>query len=222
MLGALVCLFRNRKKKLSNKRKLTFSYICISITHKMSFVFFLYIVSLRIACLLIAHEFWKYAVIADFSAPALPLGDKPEEESLDLKPINNTDNFRSITKDTSGKPWDDQISIRCLRPSGKCEKLLNSTCFDGKLPYRFTSSQLASEQSQDKSLSKLYQLEGLRYIPKCWAVIQVRNRKTKFHFQLEIFNNKIPFLLCAAIFVCCLFAKMYASEWTRICLFAIA
>lgn len=131
--------------------------------------------SLRIACLLIAHEFGKYTVIAEFSSPALQLVDLPEEELLDLIPINNTDNFRSITKDTSGKPWDDQVMIRCLRPSAKCEKLQNTTCYDGKLPYRFTSSQLTSEQSQDKNLNKLYQLEALKYVPKCWALIQVCN-----------------------------------------------
>lgn len=129
--------------------------------------------SLRIVCLLLAlgGRSWKHVVSADFDSLMLPLGDKTEDELLELKPINSTGDFRITIKDTTGKPWDDHI-VRCVRPA-KCEKLQNSTCFGGKLPYRMTSSQLSNEVGQERSLEKLNQFEALRNVPKCWAVIQV-------------------------------------------------
>lgn len=123
-------------------------------------------VSLRIVFLLIFLG--KYVAIADFNSLILP---SSEDELLDLKPINNTGDFRITIKDAIGKPWDDHI-VRCVRPA-KCEKLQNSTCFGGKLPYKLTSSQLSNEEGQDKILEKLHQFEAIKYVPKCWTVIQV-------------------------------------------------
>lgn len=78
-------------------------------------------------------------------------------------------------KGKDDKPWFDGRDIRhihCVR-SGRCEKLKNSTCFGSKLPYQFTSLDLTDSLNQDESRERLYNYEALRYIPKCWAVIQV-------------------------------------------------
>lgn len=117
-------------------------------------------------------------VLCEFSSVATVL-DRPDDERLDLEPIAGTHDFLSnITRDTSGKPWDDarkesRITLRALR-AAKCEKLQNSSCFGGKIQYKFTSIQLTNEESQENSLRKLYQLEASRFVPMCWAVIQVR------------------------------------------------
>lgn len=130
--------------------------------------------------MLIVHEFWKHIVNADFNTIALNVdNDKLDDEYLDLVPINGRDFRSNITKDISGKPWhldDDRKEryiIRCVRPT-KCEKILNNTCFGGKIPYKFTSVELSDLGTQENSIRKLNQLEALRNVPKCWAVIQVR------------------------------------------------
>lgn len=114
---------------------------------------------------------------ADYTAGALPsLIDKLEDEQLDLFPINGQDFLSNITKDISGKPWHDDREqnyiIRCLRPT-KCERIQTSTCFGGRIPYKFTSGQLSEEGNQEQNLKKLAQLEALKNVPKCWEVIQV-------------------------------------------------
>lgn len=144
-----------------------------------------FFVSLRIVFLLILLG--KHVTIADYNSLILPSSEDelldikptnntddfriPSSELLDIKPINNTGDFRITIKDAIGKPWDDHI-VRCVRPA-KCEKLQNSTCFGGKLPYKQTSSQLSNEEGQDKILEKLHQFEAIKYVPKCWTVIQV-------------------------------------------------
>lgn len=163
------------------------------------------LVSLRIACLLIVHEFSKHIVFGDFTATISPLNDKPDDEYLDLVPINGRDFRSNITKEISGKPWHDdpkeRFIIRCVRPT-KCEKILNNTCFGGKIPYRFTSVELSDLGSQENSIKKLNQLEALRNVPKCWHVIQVSVFECKiFHrfisenefeiFVLKLFINKL-------------------------------
>lgn len=165
---------------------------CIDINNANSFSFCVCVcskrVSIRIACLLIIYEF---VVNADsMTSPLLPLNEKPyeyittnrpsiewpEDEQLDLMPINSRDYRSNITKDLSEKPWLDdrreRYIIRCVRPT-KCEKIQNSTCFGGKIPYKFTSMELTDLGSQENSVKKLNQLEALRNVPKCWAVIQV-------------------------------------------------
>lgn len=134
--------------------------------------------------MLIIQEFWICFVIADSS----PLNDKPEDEHLDLVPINGRDFRSNITKDTSGKPWLDdrkeRYVIRCVRPT-KCEKLISNTCFGAKIPYKFTSVELSEEGSQENSVKKLKQLEALQNVPKCWTAIQV-NIYLSFFFFLRM------------------------------------
>ncbi|ODN01519.1 Smoothened [Orchesella cincta] len=62
----------------------------------------------------------------------------------------------------------------CRRKASKpCQAMQFSTCFGAKLPYAFTSSDLVNEnftQQQIQHEMKLW--EGLRSVPRCWAVIQ--------------------------------------------------
>lgn len=130
--------------------------------------------SLQIACLLFAQELWRNAVKAEFSLTSSPSNvDVPDDEQLDLEAINGTNDYLStITKDITGKPWDESRITRSLRLA-KCEQLQNSTCFGAEIQYKFTSIQLSNESSQGNSLRKLNQLEASRFVPMCWAVIQV-------------------------------------------------
>lgn len=60
----------------------------------------------------------------------------------------------------------------CKR-NAKCETLQTSKCMGAKLPYHSTTLDLTDLSSQAKVQEKLLLYEQyLRYIPKCWAVIQ--------------------------------------------------
>lgn len=60
----------------------------------------------------------------------------------------------------------------CKR-NAKCEELETSKCMGAKLPYHQTTLDLTDLSSQSKVQEKLQLYEQyLRYIPKCWAVIQ--------------------------------------------------
>lgn len=139
-----------------------FSFLSPFISFQVAGLLFVYItLSLRV-------------VLGEFSVATVL--DRPDEERFDLEPIAGTHDFLSnITRDVSGKPWNDARKenriTRSLRLA-KCEKLQNSTCFGAKIVWKFTSIQLSNEESQENSLRKLYQLEASRFIPMCWAVIQ--------------------------------------------------
>lgn len=59
----------------------------------------------------------------------------------------------------------------CQRPA-RCYKLNYSTCFGAKLPYESSTLDLTDLKNQEEVQEKLHLYEYLRYIPKCWAVIQ--------------------------------------------------
>lgn len=132
--------------------------------------------SLQVAGLLFACiKLSSNVILAEFNAETAL--DRPDDERLELEPIGGThDFFSNITRDISDKPWDDARKesriTRSLRLA-KCEKLQNSTCFGAKIAWKFTSIQLSNEESQENSLRKMYQLEASRFVPMCWAVIQV-------------------------------------------------
>lgn len=54
----------------------------------------------------------------------------------------------------------------------KCERLNNTTCLGAKLPYYGTTLQLTDLKTQEQVQETLKLYENLRFIPKCWAVIQ--------------------------------------------------
>ncbi|CAG9773620.1 unnamed protein product [Ceutorhynchus assimilis] len=63
--------------------------------------------------------------------------------------------------------------INYCRRSAKCQPLQNNHCMGSKLPYLWTTLDLTDLNSQAKVQEKLQLYEQyLRYIPKCWAVIQ--------------------------------------------------
>ncbi|GLH15390.1 Protein smoothened [Gryllus bimaculatus] len=92
-------------------------------------------------------------------------------------------NFEAITTEPVRQPLgqtkgrylsvEDGKGLHC-RKRAKCEKLNNNSCFGVKLPYSSTTLDLVDDvTSQEQVLEKLSALsEGLRQIPKCWAIIQ--------------------------------------------------
>ncbi|XP_071558096.1 protein smoothened isoform X1 [Temnothorax nylanderi] len=60
----------------------------------------------------------------------------------------------------------------CRRPA-KCLPLSRNTCMGTKLPYTFTTLDLIPERvTQDIVEERLYLLQALKHVPKCWAVVQ--------------------------------------------------
>ncbi|XP_025831873.1 protein smoothened [Agrilus planipennis] len=59
----------------------------------------------------------------------------------------------------------------CPRPAA-CQPLKYNTCMGIKLPYSSTTLDLINLSSQEVVQEKLQLYQYLRYIPKCWAVIQ--------------------------------------------------
>lgn len=119
-------------------------------------------------------------ILAEFDAVSNLL-DRPDDEHLDLMPIDGThDFFSNLTHDISTHPpWNDNethIHVHSLRLA-KCVKLQNATCFGSKIAWQFTSFQLSNESSQENSMRKLYQFEASRFVPMCWAAIQVSESK---------------------------------------------
>uniref|UniRef100_U5EP59 Putative smoothened n=1 Tax=Corethrella appendiculata TaxID=1370023 RepID=U5EP59_9DIPT len=92
-----------------------------------------------------------------------------------LEPINGTRNFRMHgKKGKDEKSWYDGREMRhifCLRPA-KCEELSFKTCLGSPIPYTSTSLDLTDSYSQGQTVEKLYSYQALRYVPKCWSVIQ--------------------------------------------------
>ncbi|KMQ88927.1 protein smoothened [Lasius niger] len=60
----------------------------------------------------------------------------------------------------------------CRRPA-KCVPLHKGTCMGTKLPYSSTTLDLIPERvTQDIIEERLYLLQALKHVPKCWAVVQ--------------------------------------------------
>ncbi|KAJ8916215.1 hypothetical protein NQ315_016354 [Exocentrus adspersus] len=64
------------------------------------------------------------------------------------------------------------INLRyCQRPA-KCQVLNYTTCMGAKLPYHSTTLELTDLKDQEQVQDKLLLYHNLRFVPKCWAVIQ--------------------------------------------------
>lgn len=59
----------------------------------------------------------------------------------------------------------------CKRPA-TCHKMNNTTCMGVKLSYSSTTLELTEMTSEEQVQEMLQSYNFLRYIPKCWAVIQ--------------------------------------------------
>ncbi|XP_012278979.1 protein smoothened [Orussus abietinus] len=63
-------------------------------------------------------------------------------------------------------------SVDCRRPA-KCIQMHHNSCMGTQLPYTTTTLDLIPEaMTQEQVKEKLHLLQGLRHIPKCWAVVQ--------------------------------------------------
>ncbi|EDO40119.1 predicted protein [Nematostella vectensis] len=57
--------------------------------------------------------------------------------------------------------------------SYKCEPLKEQTCLGEKLDYHYTTTELVTDSSsQDQVKKNLEKWEGLKFLPKCWEVLQ--------------------------------------------------
>ncbi|XP_023023019.1 smoothened, frizzled class receptor [Leptinotarsa decemlineata] len=78
------------------------------------------------------------------------------------------------SKDISSRNFDQLFDLNlqyCRRPA-KCQDLNYTTCMGAKLPYHSTTLELTDLKTQEQVQEKLQLYKYLRYIPKCWAVIQ--------------------------------------------------
>lgn len=180
-ISAFLSMFLSRRKTTIKRSKCQRSSTLY--TNTFSLFFAISFRSPQVASLLLVYLKLSTSVaVAEFGVATIL--DGPDGEQLNLEPIAGTHDFLSnITRDISGKPWNDARKesriTRSLRLA-KCEKLQNSTCFGAKIQYKFTSIQLSNEESQENSLRKLYELEASRFVPMCWAVIQVSRENSKY------------------------------------------
>lgn len=65
-----------------------------------------------------------------------------------------------------------KIKLQYCKRKAKCQGLNYGSCMGAKLPYGSTTLDLTDLDSQEVVQEKLYLYQVLRYIPKCWAVIQ--------------------------------------------------
>lgn len=116
----------------------------------------------------------------DFSPTGsrLSLSLPTEKDTRTLEPIANSPNRNYRVNNHRGKddrPWfngrADARPIHCVRPA-RCEPLANATCFGSRLPYGHTSLDLTDAYHQSETRERLRQLEALRHVPRCWAVVQ--------------------------------------------------
>ncbi|KAI5755146.1 hypothetical protein M8J77_014482 [Diaphorina citri] len=64
-------------------------------------------------------------------------------------------------------------AVHNCKKSAMCEPLISPTCLGTKLPYGFTTTSLVPDVSDQQEVQeRLKRWQGLKYIPKCWAVIQ--------------------------------------------------
>ncbi|KAJ3653499.1 hypothetical protein Zmor_012748 [Zophobas morio] len=95
---------------------------------------------------------------------ALYLQDLPEGNSTRFNEVVVRHNDRDSRYDRHFKKY-------CQKPA-KCQQLNYTTCMGIKLPYYSTTLELTDLTSQESVQEKLDHYEYLRYMPKCWAVIQ--------------------------------------------------
>lgn len=65
-----------------------------------------------------------------------------------------------------------ELNLRYCQRSAKCTVLKNATCMGAKLPYHSSTLELTNLTSEEQVQEKLQLYQYLRYVPKCWAVIQ--------------------------------------------------
>lgn len=54
-----------------------------------------------------------------------------------------------------------------------CEPIQDRTCFGKPLDYRYTTTELAEDSKNQEEIKKrLNEWYGLRFLPKCWQVLQ--------------------------------------------------
>ncbi|RZC37430.1 smoothened [Asbolus verrucosus] len=75
-------------------------------------------------------------------------------------------------RDSLDKSIFDIHQIKYCQKPAKCQPLNYTACMGTKLPYYSTTLELTDLATQEKVQEKLQLFQYLRYVPKCWAVIQ--------------------------------------------------
>lgn len=108
------------------------------------------------------------------------VGFNSNSNHVNLEAIDGTPNYRIYggKKSLEDKHWLDGRGLgmepmKCVRRSN-CEPLSFSTCLGAKIPYEYTSLDLTFNQNQRDVKERLDKYQTLKYIPKCWSVIQVK------------------------------------------------
>lgn len=93
----------------------------------------------------------------------------------EIVPHPETKRFRSKDSSLHERYLDKsllELNLRYCQRSAKCTVLKNATCMGVKLPYYSSTLDLTNLTSEEQVQEKLQLYQYLRYIPKCWAVIQ--------------------------------------------------
>ncbi|KAJ8680193.1 hypothetical protein QAD02_015980 [Eretmocerus hayati] len=86
-------------------------------------------------------------------------------------------NIRQRIKDTSYlidryPLYELPVNVDCKRPA-KCITMNDTTCMGTRLPYSTTTLDIIPEPTTERLIrEKLHELQALKHIPKCWAVVQ--------------------------------------------------
>lgn len=64
------------------------------------------------------------------------------------------------------------LNLHYCRKSARCHKMNHTTCMGVRLPYSSSTFELTDLSSEEHVQEMLQLYRYLRYIPKCWAVIQ--------------------------------------------------
>lgn len=88
--------------------------------------------------------------------------------------VLNTRNFNEIVIRHRDRDSLDKfdLPLRYCPKEAKCQGLKYSTCMGARLPYHSTTLELTDLATQEEVQEKLNLFDYVRYVPKCWAVIQ--------------------------------------------------
>ena len=116
----------------------------------------------------------------------------------------------ALTQNEAGDPND------CFR-AGKCiedqQTNDNITCFGVRHPYRSFSFAFTGEEHIWMVQSNLSQWERLRYVPKCWAVLQPLLCAVYYPKCTGDQISKVPYKLCEAVQKPCRIVLDYIEQW---------
>lgn len=93
-----------------------------------------------------------------------------EDSNYDISTVRHSE---IITKRFRNKDYDKTLlDLNYCQKKAKCETLKYTTCMGAKLPYHSSTLNLTDLTTEEQAQERLQLYQYLRYVPKCWAVIQ--------------------------------------------------